>query len=194
MSQRSPFARRIRLALHRLQFKWEETAVNVFDENLPFWNANPLGMVPTLLTPEGIALSDSTHILEYLQEKTQAIWPESFLARTAERQASVWCTGIMQSSILFFQEKHMHEAPSPNWLREHASAIEGTLSHLNGLAENIWMKNNQLTQPAWDLATALQYCSLRIPEINWSEQYPAFQNILKRALEDKFFAETQPLA
>jgi glutathione S-transferase len=193
MSQRSPFARRIRLALARLQFSAQELPIDVFQQNVEFWNLNPLGMVPTLLAPEGIALSDSSAILEYLHEKTGRIWCDSFADRTLERQTSVWCKGIMQSSILFFQEKFMHEAPSPRWLEEHATSICDTLLHLSKLNGSVWEKNKILTQPAWDLAVALQYCSLRLPEIKWEEQYPAFQKLVATALQDSFFRESQPL-
>jgi len=77
-SPRSPFARRIRLALRRLELPLTETFLDVFVDNPEFWKQNPIGTLPTLITPDAGTLSDSSHLLEYLHEKTGKIWPKTF--------------------------------------------------------------------------------------------------------------------
>ncbi len=191
MSARSPFARRIRLAMQRLKLPVVERAVDVFAPISELTSLNPLGMIPTLVTPDGV-LSDSANILEYLHETTGAIWPGEFRARTEIRQASVWCEGIMQSSVLYFQECRLHEVPSPRWLADHQSSILDTFDQLSKLNESIWIQNNNLTQAAWDLGVALQYCDLRLPEFNWRVQYSGFSKILDFANQDSWFRESVP--
>src|ERR1035437_2703351 len=91
-SLRSPFARRIRLALHRLGVSYEEKMVDVFQDNPDLNAVNPLGLVPTLVTANG-AITDSTNILEYLNDTHGGIWPKDPQANMNVRQASVWASG-----------------------------------------------------------------------------------------------------
>ena len=192
ISARSPFVRRIRLALKRLQLPFTEEVIDVFASDPKLSQYNPLGMIPTLITPEKLVLTDSANILEYLHEKTQAIWPEDFQGRIQMRQASIWCEGMMQASILFFQEKHMHEVPSQKWLHDHFSAIADTCHHLTQMPESIWLIDGKLTQAAWDLCVALQYIELRIPELEWRIKFPGFVKLIDLAMNDAFFKETMP--
>ena len=71
-SLRSPFARRIRLALHRLGVSHQEKMVDVFQDNPELNAANPLGLVPTFLIAAG-SITDSTNILEYLNDAHSGI-------------------------------------------------------------------------------------------------------------------------
>lgn len=194
LSQRSPFARRIRLALERLDLPFTEKPVNVFEENPELLAANPLGMVPTLMTPEGRALFDSATILEYLDDLTGKIWPKDFHARTEMRQAATLAEGIIQSSVLFFQETKMHEVPSPTWTKDHYQTMELTLKHIACTPSHLWIQNGELTQAGWDLAVAIEYLALRIPELKWQELAPAISNVLTIARENSDFCQTSPKA
>jgi glutathione S-transferase len=89
-SQRSPFARRIRLALNRLQIEATEEFVDVFANPASLNAVNPMGAVPTLMTRDFGPICDSTNILEYLHEKTGAIWPKEEALRIRVRQRSVY--------------------------------------------------------------------------------------------------------
>lgn len=192
LNPRSPFARRIRLALKRLDLHFEERDLgNVFEPQPELSRMNPLGMVPTLLTPEGEVLSDSTNLLEYLQEKTGRVWPADQTHRFRARQVSTWCAGLMQSSILYYQENSMHEVPSPRWLVDHAQSIEDTLQHLSQINEEVWIENNELTQCAWDLAVALEYLDFRLGAVNW-RRFDSFARLHQLAQKNSFFAQTVP--
>ncbi len=195
VSLRSPFARRIRLALRRLGVTYEEKFLDVFQENLELNNANPLGLVPTLMTSHG-PVSDSNNILEYLNDTHGGIWPSDVRSKINARQNAVWCAGIMQSLVLYFQEAKLHEVPSPRWLKDHAESMETTLSFLSNAPDHIWLSSetgsNGLTQAAWDLSVALEYMDLRLPELNWRSKYPSFTAILDIARKSSYFCETTP--
>jgi glutathione S-transferase len=190
---RSPFARRIRLALHRLKLPFTGKDVgNVFSPQTELWSLNPLGMVPTLVTPENEIFSDSANLLEHLHDRTGKIWPHDWTQKNRVRQASVWCAGIMQSSILYFQETGMHSPPSPYWASEHLQAIQDTLTHLNRLNESIWIENGEFTQAAWDICCALEYADIRAPMLGWREKYEGFVRLMDQARQDPYFVETFP--
>ena len=192
ISLRSPFARRARVTLDRLGIGHEIKLVDVFSEQALLSSYNPLGSIPILMTPKHGLITDSQNILEYLHEITGAIWPASVNDRIQQRQVSVWCLGIIHHTVLYFQEKNMHEVPSPRWLTDHISAIEDTLATLNSLNQSVWLLDGELTQPAWDLCVGLQYLSIRTPLVQWEDKYPAFKNLLTRALEKEFFRESTP--
>lgn len=195
VSLRSPFARRIRLAMHRLGVAYTEKTVDVFQENPDLLAANPLGLVPTLISKDG-PICDSANILEYLDEVYGGIWPEAKSARIQARQAAVWAEGIMQSLVLHFQEAKLHEVPSPRWLKEHVDSMEETLSFLTGAPESVWISSNPksegLTQAGWDLCVTLEYMDLRLPALQWRKKYPGFNAILELARKNPYFCETTP--
>ena len=189
---RSPFARRIRLVLRRLNVSFDEKLIDAFVDNPDLWAANPLGTVPTLITPDLGALSDSSHLLEYFHEKTGSIWPEAFQIRTQVRQASVYAEGIMQFCVLYFQETKLHEVPSPSWVVDYLQSIDRTLHLTSEMPAHCWVKNKELTQAGWDLAVALEYLNFRIPEIEFEKKFPAFLEILEQAKKSSAFIETKP--
>jgi glutathione S-transferase len=194
-SLRSPFARRIRLALHRLGITYEEKMVDVFQFNPELFSANPLGLVPTLLSEFG-PISDSMNILEYLDETYGGIWPMERNERIQERQVSIWAEGIMQSLVLYFQESKLHEVPSPRWLKDHTDSIIDTLKHLSQSVAGIWFTDRNgslgLTQAGWDLAVALEYMDLRLPELEWKQKFPVFIQLIQVAQRNEYFRTTTP--
>jgi glutathione S-transferase len=197
ISLRSPFARRIRLALQRLGISYEEKTVDVFQNNPDLIATNPLGLVPTLVTSNSI-ITDSTNILEYLNDTYTGIWPADVRAKINARQASIWATGIMQSLVLYFQEVKLHEVPSPHWIHEHIESMETTLKFLSNAPESVWLTqaptSEGLTQAAWDLAVTLEYMDLRIPQLDWRKKYPSFIFILDQARLNSYFCKTTPPA
>ena len=192
ISLRSPFARRIRLAMHRLKLDYSEKVVDVFQENPELFKANPLGMVPTLVTPDAGTLCDSLNILDYLDEKTHRIWSSDFATRIQQKQAAAIAAGLMQSTVLYFQEAKMHEVPSAIWMKDHLETLERTLKHLSQLPSSVWTSGGELTQAAWDLSAGLEYLSLRFPEIEWKNTYPVFTPVLSLARKNAYFLETEP--
>ena len=193
LNPRSPFARRIRLVLNRLQLPFQERDVgNVFEPQPELSNLNPLGLIPTLITATGEAYSDSGNLLEYLHELTGEVWPAEQSRRQSMRQISVWCTGIMQSAVLFFQEAHLHEAPSARWMSEHAVSVEDTLQRLNQVSEIMFIENGNPTQAGWDLGVALEYLDFRIPQLEWRTQFSRLENILLQVRKIEFFVKTSP--
>ncbi len=196
-SLRSPFARRIRIALKRLNWPHEVTFMNVFEKNDQLLKANPLALVPTLIVGEGAGASvvtDSATILEFLHDHTGKIWPADLEARTAIRQASTWCEGVMQYSVNYYLETKEHEVPSPSWVAEYEENARNTLQALAQLPEKTWKQSGELTQAAWDLCTALQYAELRLPQLEVFAKYTPFKSIYAECCQYSEFLETIPPA
>jgi glutathione S-transferase len=194
LSPRSPFARRVRLALRRLGLPVEERVMNVLESQPELESLNPLGLVPTLVLPDGRTLVDSSMILESLHELHGGLWPESRTDRIELRQASTLATGLIQAAVSYFQETRMHEVPSPSWARDHALAMDRTLRHLGRMNASLFVRGRTLTQAGWDLACALDYLALRAPEIFRHQAPASLRSVLDLAREDADFRATAPQA
>jgi glutathione S-transferase len=192
LTPRSPFARRICLALRRLELPVVETECDVFADSPRLLAVNPLGMVPAMRTPSGENLFDSSAILEYLDEVHGGIWPRGLPERSRVRQASVLASGIIHSSVLYFQETAMHEVPSPKWARDHLETMERSFRWAMGSPETLWLKGRDLTQAGWDLAVAMDYYELRIKKLEERAHHPLLVQIREVANRNQDFVETKP--
>lgn len=191
-SLRSPFARRIRLALRRLEISVEEEFMDAFQSPAKLMRASPLGQLPVLITPEFGPLCDSSHILEFLHDKTGRIWPTDLKHRTNVRQSSALAAGIIQSSVSYYQEVHMHAAPSAFWAEDHLSVVKDSFQHILERSSATFIHHQKLTQAGWDLACAIEYGEIRVPHLNWQKTAKDFSHVLTLAREDGYFVETKP--
>lgn len=188
ISARSPFARRVRLALLRAGVPFELDVINVFEPPTWLFERNPLGLVPILRTPEGLELSDSATILEYVEERFPGtVWPRDPAQRLRVRQASTWIEGAMQAVVSRYLESLKNPA-DPAWLVEHQEAIERVLTTVDRALLR------EPNQAAWDLAVLLDYLDLRMPELAWAKRWPEFQGVLDWARGQAVFRETAPPA
>ena len=195
-SERSPFARRIRVLLKRLDIHYKETILDIVGAPLPdeLYRWNPIGTVPILVMDEKMALSDSAAIIDYFHSK-KGIWSHDELKALKERRASVQAEGLMTSSVAYFVETNLRKLPKDEWWQDHTASIERVLRYFQNLIKtekDILVENGGLTQPAWDFAIGLQYVILRMPDFKWKEFCPLGEEILNLALQSKFFVETIP--
>lgn len=68
MTYRSPYARKVRVALIEKGIPFDEVSVDLAHKPQELLVANPWGTVPTLVMPEGLVLADSTLILHFLED------------------------------------------------------------------------------------------------------------------------------
>jgi glutathione S-transferase len=166
--------------------------MNVLESQPELEALNPLGLVPTLVLPDGSTLVDSSMILESLHDLHGGLWPESRMERLEFRQASTLATGLIQATVSYFQETRMHEVPSPSWARDHALAIERTLGSLARMRPSLFVRGRTLTQPGWDLACALEYLEVRAPAALTERVPSSLRSVLDLAREDANFRSTAP--
>lgn len=181
-SLRSPFARRVRVALSRLALDFDAKEINVFEPTEEFLTANPLGTVPVLVIhPESenerVSLPDSATILEYLHDQYGGkIWPADPQTRVAVRAASTLAEGLMSETVRWYLE-NQRPLPSEEWLSEHIENIDRTLAsiHSTSLRKLPWKVSDfQMTQAGYDLYIALDYMNLRLKGFDWMTKYPEF--------------------
>jgi glutathione S-transferase len=195
-SLRSPFARRIRLALAHLRIAFVPREMNVFEPPQELFEANPLGLVPVLTTPQGAHLPDSAAILEHLDETHPgAIWGEGARLRLQRRGASTWAEGIMTATVAGYLET-LRKEPLAEFVQEQRETIERTLARFatEDLSGPVFQTSEGLAQPAWDLAVALEYLELRMPQIAWRQAHGSLEVLVRKARLDPDFQRTAPPA
>lgn len=194
---RSPFARRVRLALERLDLSYELRLIDLFHPTPEFLAANPLALVPALQDVRtGMTYPDSSAILEILQEfeaTHDGIWPAEASRRREIRRISTWITGILTAVVARYLEKlRPEDAENRSWVQEYEQNV---LRTLDVLRQNPWGEPEELaafTQADWDLTVMLEYLDLRWPELDWRSRYPEWEKWLERAQKAEFFRVSKP--
>ncbi len=203
-SIRSPFARRVRIAMGRLGLPFEAREVNVFEPPADLLAANPLALVPVLVVnekpgvPDGtFSVPDSSTILEYLHESQgERIWPKDLALRARVRAASTLATGLMTETVRWFLEQQ-RESPSADWGGEAIANIERTLAAIAAtpLKSPPWKVSDlQLTQAGYDLIVALEYMRLRLKGVEWEAKYPELSRFVDQHRVRQDLAPTSPPA
>ncbi len=207
-SARSPFARRIRVALANLRVPFEGKEISVFEPPADFLKISPLGLVPVLVVKqtdqETLVIPDSSAILEYLNEpgnlpspqgdSTFGIWPNN-TDKPWARAASTLAAGVMQHTVNHFLES-LKKAPDTETTNEASERIVATLTNLNELLkgkQHLFINRSKATtQTGFDLVIALDYLSLRIPALDWNTQFSEFQNLVTLAYSNQAMQSTRP--
>jgi glutathione S-transferase len=187
MTPRSPFARRIRLALARHAIPFIEKETNVFEPKPEFLEANPLALVPVLELSDGTQIPDSSTILDYIDENLAPIYPKDPAARTRARILSTYAAGIMTCTVSHYLER-IRTLPAEDWLTEQHENIERALKYLN----TIWSPLDSITQAGWDIAVALEYLDLRLPDRARPERYLKLHSVLQEFGKQDVFKKTTP--
>ncbi len=200
---RSPFARRIRLALGMRGVPHDVRMTDVFQPSPELLESNPLALVPVFFDPaSGEWIPDSDTILDVLDESPvlarsslSPIWPVHSVNRPRVRLRSRWATGLMTATVAHFLERARAGAPDPEVLAEHENAIRRTLDRVEsdlGRHPDFWGAGSDPTQAGWDLAVALAYLDLRMAALNWRNQHPQCSQFLEICEKNQEFQATRP--
>ncbi len=183
MTLRSPFARRVRLALRRAKIKHEEIHTDVFNPTAEFLRTQPLATVPYVILETGEVIPDSQTILEYLEAR----FGGGFIPlRTHERVASTYAVGLMTATVAWLLEGQRAQ-PSKEFQDEQVAIITRTIGALSNLSQTLGEG-----QAFWDAAVALEYLTFRMPDFDWQKRHHALVPVLERARLNPDFVETKP--
>lgn len=202
ITPRSPFARRIRIALLENQIRFTEQIYDVFNPSPELIEANPLARVPTLILKSGQILIDSNLILQCLYENIESPWiprPPTMRAEMYHWQALAegMCEKIVEYYIDSLRPEQHRDPEVYQELREIServlSAIEKRL--IENKRENAvsCLVGPELTQADFDMGAALAYMLLRNPK-KWQEKFPHTFSYFQRLDERPSFQKTKPPA
>lgn len=112
----SPFVRRVGIALRLYGMEFEHRPLSVFADGEEIRALNPLMRVPTLILPDGLAMTDSHMMLDHLDGLTEtALFPRSGPERArALRRAALAC-GAAEKAVALSYERRLHDQTSAQW-------------------------------------------------------------------------------
>ncbi len=179
-SPTSPYARIVRLALMEkdLTAQVNERQVNPWDGDPDLGAHNPIMRVPTLVTDDDLALTESLLIVQYLERQ----FPEPALipGNAAPRILSLAGIGmgLIDSTVQLVLARRFFGAGDPPGPFENR--------RLDGIRRAIVRLEGAPPEPAGDildlsgivLGVALAYVSFRAPEVEWTTDHPGLANWL----------------
>ncbi len=174
----SPFVRRVGVALTLYGFEFVHERPSVFgnaDEIAPI---NPLRRVPTLVMEDGLALTDSSLIIDALDDmvgRDRAMFPLTGQARREALQVTALACGVAEKAVSLIYEQVLHETVSQLWVDRCIAQIGETLDLL-------WAKWAERPGPYWSgddighadiaMAAAWRFISDAHPDLAPAGLYP----------------------
>jgi len=198
ISARSPFARRVRLALLENEIPFIEKVYDVFKPEPELIAVNPLARVPALQLKSGEVLIDSNLILQCLYENIESpLKPRVGAELLASYRWSSIGAGLCEKVVEYFLETlrpEPHRDPEvAEELRQISGRVLAELEALLNQSRQGWLVGAALTQADLDVGSALAYLNLRY-STEWMKKFPETSQYLARLEKRDSFQKTRPVA
>lgn len=162
----SPYARKVRVVVHEKQLvgriDWQE--VDPWADPPSLLAATPIGKVPALVTGDGMLITESSTIAEYLDGVGSGA---SLLAgnRMEVLSRAALAQGLIDAAFgIVIERRRPAERQWSGWLERLRRAVDRTLPHIKVEAERFDLGDISM-------ACALAYLDFRLPEIAWRDSH-----------------------
>ena len=194
----SPFARKVRIALHEKQMPFEETVDVPWNPATIAPSLNPLGKIPILTLDDGRTLYDSRVIVEYLDTlgRPPPLIPDDPARRIEAKQIEALADGICDAVVLIAIEgRRKQELQSTDWVARQRAKVEAGVAALDQLVPgDHWLVGDTFGLADIAAGCALGYLDLRLPDFRWRECYRGLVAFDARLAARPSFAKTRPTA
>ncbi len=175
----SPFVRRVAIAMRMYGMTYEHRPWSVFRDADKLAAVNPVMRVPTLIADDGEALTDSTAILDWLDEiagPEAALIAASGKDRRACLKVCALASGLGDKAVSLVYEKLIHERATPLWVARCQQQIEGVLDALElsrTAAEGRWWFGARISHADIITACVLRFLREAHPDLFDATRWPA---------------------
>jgi glutathione S-transferase len=173
----SPFVRKVSICILEKGLESQVERVRsptaIATPNVELQRFNPLSKIPTLITPEGLALFDSDVICEYLDttHPPVTLYPAPGPARW---QSLRWCalgTGMLDILVLWRTERNRPRAQQMQAILDAlAVKIDAALDLIEAELTEVEATPFMVGHVA--LGCALAYLDFRFADVNWRDSRP----------------------
>lgn len=180
LSLTSPFARKVRVALHEkgLHTRVEEIIVDPWADDPDLLATNPLLQVPALRLDDELALTNSDTIVGWLE---RAFPHPSLLAsdptqRSMDDAIGALAQGVIEYAVFLVLERRRPEAQRSDAMQ--ARRTLGIERAVAAIAERFPRRTDEFHAAAIGVACALAYLDFRHPQLAWRERHAALADWL----------------
>lgn len=191
ISAPSPFARKCRIVALERGVHVTEVVVDPYADDPALLAANPIVQVPTLIAMDGLPISDSPVICEYLDALGSGprLLPVDGEGRLRVRRIETLANALLDQGVKRLLELRRPESErSPSWLARWTAGMTRTLDVL----EKADLRPDPLDMGVLTVGVALTWIGFRHPDIDWKTGRPNLV-ALQAALEQRSsFIDTCP--
>ncbi|GAA0312369.1 glutathione S-transferase family protein [Sphingomonas oligophenolica] len=165
----SPFVRRVAITLGFYGLAFEHAPWSAFGDVDRIARYNPLRRVPTLVLDDGMALVDSSAIVESIDDMVGC--DRAFLARRGDERRALlrWCAfaaGVADKGVSLVYEGAFREG-LPLWVQRCRAQVSDTLDMLDGeraARAGPWLFGEEISHADIILATMFRFLSEALPD------------------------------
>lgn len=194
ISPTSPFARKVRIALQLkgLSDRVKERIVDPWSDDAELRAVNPTLQVPAMRLDDGLALTDSNTMLNWLERSwpEPALWPQDPTERIQAEAVSALAHTLVEYAVFLVLEGRRPEAQ-----RGAEMIARRRLAIARGVAalEARFHKGREaFLLDSINIACALEYLNFRLPDLGWRTHAPALGKWLEWASEQPVMLATRP--
>lgn len=187
----SPFARKCRIVAREKGVAVEEVRVDPYADAAELLSTNPIVQAPTLIARDGLPLTDSPLICEYLDGLGDGprLLPEGGPARLRVRRIETLASGALEMGVKMVLEKRRPEHErSPSWMARWRRGLDRSLDAL----EAIDMADDPLHLGTITAAVAGTWIGFRHPDIPWRDGRPRLSALVDTLEHRDSFRATAP--
>lgn len=177
----SPVTRRVAIALHHYGIPFTRDTRSVFGDAAEVARISPLTRIPALILDDGEVLTDSTAILDYLDEiarnTTQALVAASGPERRRVLQATALAQATLEKTAAVTYERHFHPPAhvSAQWETRCLGQLAAGLAEMERRCAAPWFCGETLTHADVMTTCAIAYLHLRLPEAFPAGHHPKLE-------------------
>lgn len=174
LSPTSPFARKVKVTLIEkgLFDATGEVKVDPWRSPEELLAVNPLSQVPTLVTDDGMALTNSDMIIQWLEQThpEPALLPRDAAGSARVLSVAALAHGVIESTVyVVIERRKPAEQQNQGMLTRRLQGIERALG---AVEERFDASRERFQLDGLNLACALEYIDLREPGFDWRARYP----------------------
>jgi glutathione S-transferase len=193
-NQTSPYARKVRVAIHELGLNdaIQSVEVDPWLESCDFTDVNPLSKVPALVLANGTLVTESDTIGQALHGLTvhSQLIPKEEPARHLCLGRAALCQGLIDATfICAIEGRRPSELRWADWVARQERAIKRTLSSIEARFD---LDDRRFDLGDIGLACGLGYLDFRAGHLSWRSGRPRLADWFERARVRSSMIATQP--
>jgi glutathione S-transferase len=195
---RSPFTRRVAIALRHLGFAYEHRPLTAWSNLAEVREVNPVGRVPALILDSGEVLFDSGAIIDHLDQRVgpaRALVPAEETRQREVLRVVACAMGVLEKVVAALYERTMHppEKVHPPWIAHNESQARSGLAWLDQGRREL-EPDGPITQAHVTTVAMFDFTRLVNPDLVPAGQYPRLDAVSDACNRLDAFARTQPVS